>query len=95
MEVPSCIEKNKYHNFFAKNKMNNNAIMKKLIMTLKHKEKFDFLANFMVANAIVIFEAQGPQTFIIVTHFIIKNALPLNYNGRQDQATTKLPPKML
>jgi hypothetical protein len=95
MEVPSCIEKNKYHNFFAKNKMSNNAIMKKLIMTLKRKENFDFLVNFMVANAIVIFEAQGPKTFIIAAHFIIKNAPPSNYNGHQDQATTKLPPKML
>jgi hypothetical protein len=50
------IEQNKSHNFFAKNKTSNNAIMKKLIMTLKWKENFDFLVNFMVANAIVILE---------------------------------------
>jgi hypothetical protein len=49
----------------------------------------------MVANAIVILEAQGPEMFIIAAHSIIKIATPSNYNGGQDQATTKLPPKML
>ncbi len=34
--------------------------MQQLIMTLKHKEKINFLVNFMVANAILIFEAQAP-----------------------------------
>jgi hypothetical protein len=37
-------------------------------MTLKCKENFDFLANFMVANAIVIFEVQALETFIIAAH---------------------------
>ncbi len=64
-------------------------------MTLKRKEKFYFLVNFMVANAIVILTAQALETFIIATHFVIKNAPPSNYNKCQDQSTTKFPPKML
>jgi hypothetical protein len=34
----------------------------------------------MVANAIVIFEVQPLETFVIATHFITQNAPPLNYN---------------
>jgi len=49
-------------------------------VTLKCREKENFLASSMVANAIVIFEVRTLETFVIATNFITQDAPPLNYN---------------